>query len=65
MRILECGMRIVDFKLKFLFRDLFFKSEIRNPQSAINLTPLLRRLPIFIWCGFANGKYFVSRNLQS
>jgi hypothetical protein len=65
MRIWECGMRIVDFNLKFLFRDLFFKSEILNPQSAIDLTPLLHRIQIFVRYRFAHGKYVVSRNLQS
>jgi len=35
------GMRIVNFKLKFLI-ICFFKSEIRNPRSGTTLTPLLQ-----------------------
>ena len=42
MRIWECGMRIVDFKLSFWFAIYLFQSEIRNPKSEITLAPILQ-----------------------
>ena len=42
LRIWECGMRIVDCKLKCLTCMLFFQSEIRNQKSEITLTSLLQ-----------------------